>query len=246
MPPRLQLVIPCYNEASRFKSEAFLELVASRSDVGVLFVDDGSTDDTAAILADVATRGSGRMSVVTMPQNAGKARAVRCGVLAAFEQRPEFVGYWDADLSTPLTALPEFIDVLETNPLVDIVMGSRVKLMGRRINRKMTRHYCGRLFATAASLALRVGIYDTQCGAKIFRANEPVRQAFSAPFQSRWIFDVEILARYIAANGTAAAEARICELPLRTWIEMPGSKLTAWHVVRAVWDLARISRQSAK
>lgn len=246
MPPRLQLVIPCYNEAGRFNSEAFLELVASRSDAAVLFVDDGSTDDTAEILADIVTRGRGRMSVVTLPQNAGKARAVQCGVLAAFEQRPEFVGYWDADLATPLAALPEFIEVLDANPLVDIVMGSRVRLMGRRIDRTMTRHYCGRLFATAASLALGIGVYDTQCGAKIFRANESVRQAFSAPFQSKWIFDVEILARYIAANGTAAAEAQICELPLRTWTEVPGSKLTAWHAVRAIWELARMSRQSVR
>jgi dolichyl-phosphate beta-glucosyltransferase len=91
-----------------------------------------------------------------------------------------------------------------------------------------------------------VGIYDTQCGAKIFRANESVRQAFSAPFRSRWIVDVEILARYIAANGTASAEAQICELPLRTWTEMPGSKLTAWHAVRATWDLALISRRSPR
>jgi dolichyl-phosphate beta-glucosyltransferase len=246
MRPRLQLVIPCYNEASRFNSEAFLELVTSRSDARVVFVDDGSTDDTAAMLADVVTRGRGRMSVVTLPRNIGKARAVQCGVLAAFEQRPEFVGYWDADLSTPLAALPEFIAVLEANPQIDIVIGSRVKLLGSHIDRKMIRHYCGRLFATAASLALRVGVYDTQCGAKIFRANQSVRQAFSAPFQSRWIVDVEILARYIAANGAASAEVQICELPLRTWIEVPGSKLRAWQAVRALWDLALISRRSAR
>jgi dolichyl-phosphate beta-glucosyltransferase len=246
MPPRLQLVIPCFNEASRFRSEAFLELVASRSDAGVLFVDDGSTDDTAAILAGVVTRGAGRIRVVTLQRNVGKARAVQRGVQVAFEQRPEFVGYWDADLSTPLAALPEFIDVLEANPLIDIVMGSRVKLLGRHIDRRMIRHYCGRLFATAASLALRTGVYDTQCGAKIFRVNESVRQAFSAPFQSRWIVDVEILARYIAANGPASAEARIFELPLRAWTDVPGSNLGAWDAVRAVWDLALIARRPAR
>jgi len=243
MPLRLQLVVPCHNEGRRFKPEAFLELVAARSDTAVLFVDDGSTDNTAAILADVVGRGHGRMWLVTLPQNAGKARAVQSGALAAFGQRPEFVGYWDADLSTPLAALPEFIELLEANPEIDIVMGSRVKLIGRRIHRTMIRHYCGRLFATAASLALRIGVYDTQCGAKIFRANERVRQVFGAPFLSRWIMDVEILSRYIAANGIAAAHARICELPLRTWTEVPGSKLTAWHAVRATWDLARLARR---
>jgi dolichyl-phosphate beta-glucosyltransferase len=240
---RLQLVVPCYNEAGRLRSDAFLQLVASRRDVGLLFVDDGSTDATPAILADIVTGGCGKVSVLTLPHNLGKAGAVRRGILAAFDKQPELVGYWDADLSTPLSALQEFIDVLDASPQVEIVIGARVKLLGRRIDRHAFRHYCGRAFATATSLVLHLGVYDTQCGAKIFRANQSVRGAFSAPFRSKWIVDVEILARYIAATGTASAESRICELPLRTWTEVPGSKLDVWHAVRAVWDLAMIWRK---
>ena len=242
MPARLQLVVPCYNEASRLQTEVFRHLVAGGSDVGLVFVDDGSTDGTGAILADLARQGDGRIAVLALKQNVGKARAVQLGVLAAFERQPEFVGFWDADLATPLAALQDFMEVFKASPGVDIVMGARVKMLGRDIRRSPIRHYCGRAFATAASVALGVSVYDTQCGAKLFRVTDPVRQAFSAPFRSKWIFDVEILSRYLATTGTAQADSRICEVPLKTWTAMPGSKLTVWHAVRAIWDLALISR----
>jgi dolichyl-phosphate beta-glucosyltransferase len=242
MPARLQLVVPCYNEASRLRTEAFRQLVTAGSDVGLVFVDDGSTDATGAMLAELASQGGGKIAVVALKQNVGKARAVQLGVLAAFEREPEFVGYWDADLATPLTALLEFMEVFNGSPDVDIVMGARVKMLGRDIRRSPIRHYCGRAFATAASFALGVSVYDTQCGAKIFRATDLVRRIFSAPFRSKWIFDVEVLSRYLAATGTAQSESRICEVPLRTWTAMPGSKLTVWHAVRSIWDLAVILR----
>jgi dolichyl-phosphate beta-glucosyltransferase len=243
MPASLRLVIPCYNEAGRLQPAVFLERAEHAGEVGFLFVDDGSTDGTSAILADMAGRGGGSIAVLTLNQNVGKARAVQLGILAAFEHDPEFVGFWDADLAAPLAAIPEFMEVFKARPEVDIVMGARVKLLGRDIRRSPLRHYCGRIFATAASFALGVSVYDTQCGAKIFRVTEPVRRVFSAPFRTKWIFDVEILSRYMAATGLEQSESRICELPLHTWTAMPGSKLTAWHVVRAILDLVLISRR---
>lgn len=241
--PRLLLVVPCHNEASRLRPDAFLHFLASGCDTGLLFVDDGSTDATPAILADLAERGMGRIEVLTLPRNVGKAAAVQRGVLAALDQTPELVGYWDADLSTPLTALPEFLDVLKTHPEIDIVMGARVKLLGRDIRRRPVRHYLGRAFSTAASLTLSLGVYDTQCGAKVFRASPPVKRVFATPFEAQWIFDVEILSRYIAVTGMAECQSRVIELPLKTWTDVPGSKLRARHAIRAMWDLAVIWRR---
>jgi glycosyltransferase involved in cell wall biosynthesis len=245
MPARLQLVVPCYNEARRLKPDAFLEFVNRQSDAQLLFVDDGSADGTTpAALAQLAVRGAGKISVVTLSRNMGKTLAIQHGVLKAFERGSELVGYWDADLSTPLDAVHEFIEILDADPDIDIVIGARVRLLGRQIDRRPLRHYCGRLFGTAVSLGLGIGVYDTQCGAKIFRANAAVRRAFDTPFRSRWLVDVEMLSRYISESGTRAAERRIYELPLKQWTETPGSHLGPWQVARAVWDLARVGRAS--
>jgi glycosyltransferase involved in cell wall biosynthesis len=240
---RLCLVVPCYNEAERLDPMPFLQMVQSRSDVGFLFVNDGSTDATATVLADVVARGNGRIAALNLEQNVGKAGAVRAGIQSAFDRSSELVGYWDADLSTPLEAIPQFLDVLDRQPQIEIVMGARVKLLGRNIDRYAVRHYSGRLFATAASVVLKLPVYDTQCGAKLFRVNDAVRQAFSAPFRSRWIFDVELLARYVAATGSDVAVSRIYELPLTTWTDVPGSKLRPWHAVRAAWEITQIWRK---
>lgn len=243
MAARVQLVVPCYNEAGRLKVGAFLDLVRSRPDVVVRFVDDGSSDATGTALAELAARAPQQVAVMTLPHNVGKAQAVRAGVLSAFEQEPAYVSYWDADLSTPLSALADFIEVLDDNPRVDIVMGARVRLLGRQIQRRPLRHYGGRVFATAASLALRLAVYDTQCGAKLFRANERLRQTFAGPFRSKWLIDVEMLARYLTLNGRAAAESAIFELPLKNWSDVPGSKLHVASALHAVVDLAAIWRE---
>jgi glycosyltransferase involved in cell wall biosynthesis len=218
--------------------------VASNRETALLFVDDGSRDRTPAILAEIAASDAARISVLTLTRNMGKAEAVRRGVQAAIDRQPEFVGFWDADLSTPLSAVQDFMDVFDAKPGIEIVMGARVSMLGRRIVRKAARHYVGRLFATAASVTLQLAVYDTQCGAKIFRVNNAVRQAFSAPFRSKWVMDVEILARYVACTGRMDAISRIYELPLREWTDIPGSKLQMRHAVRSLWDLAMIALRS--
>jgi len=244
LPTRLQLVIPCYNEALRLDTSTFVRFVTARSDVGLLFVDDGSTDSTAQVLQALADKCAGRVDTLLLPRNRGKAQAVQRGMVAAMDKQPELVGYWDADLATPLDAIDEFINVLDTHSDIDIVMGSRVKLLGRRIDRHAHRHYAGRVFATAASLALGLEVYDTQCGAKIFRVNPQIQRVFATPFVSKWVFDVEILARYANVVGAGRASSSIYELPLTAWTDVPGSKVKVRHAARAFWDIARIWRGS--
>lgn len=239
-PLRLRLVVPCYNEAKRLPRDAFLDFVRATPAAALLFVNDGSTDQTASVLAALSARSEGRIEVLELPHNSGKAEAVRRGVLAAVAGGTEYVGYWDADLSTPLDAVPLFTAILDDRLAVDIVMGARVKLLGRHVHRKMFRHYTGRLFATAASVTLGLAVYDTQCGAKVFRSTGAIADAFAEPFRSSWAFDVEVLARYLAAVGRQRGEVSIYELPLATWTDVPGSKVKPWHALRVAWDLARI------
>src|SRR5262249_12677864 len=101
----------------------------------------------------------------------------------------------------------------------------------------------GRVFATAASLIVNLPVYDTQCGAKLFRVTPATGALFEQPFGSRWFFDVEILARMVTAswgNDRARAHEQIYEYPLDEWHDVPGSRLRALDYLRAGIDLGSI------
>jgi glycosyltransferase involved in cell wall biosynthesis len=206
-------------------------------------VDDGSTDATVQLLEAMRNSVPERIAVLRQQVNRGKAEAVRAGMLQALEQtRAETTGYWDADLATPLNAVPEMLAVLDARPAVRMVFGARVKLLGRRIERLAVRHYLGRIFATVVSNMLRLPVYDTQCGAKLFRRSDDLVAALQRPFLSRWVFDVEIIARFIQRLGVAEVERSIYELPLQEWADVGGSKVRPKDFVVAILDIAQIWR----
>lgn len=240
------VVVPCYNEALRFDVEAFRVGVGALDDVQLLLVDDGSTDRTSDVLHRLRDAEPDHTDVLVLDANVGKAEAVRRGVNRACDGGAEFVGYWDADLATPLDLIQPFRDVLISRPELLAVLGSRVRRLGADIDRKLSRHVAGRVFATLASLVLGLPVYDTQCGAKLFRVSEPVRRAFESPFLTRWLFDVEILAcltRTASQGGRATARATLYELPLPCWRDAPGSKLGAGSMLAVPFDLLRIHRR---
>ena len=163
-------------------------------------------------------------------------------MLAALAEGARIVGYVDADLSTPVGEILRLLAELERRRAV-VVMGARVALLGTTIRRQPHRHYLGRLFATAASVVLGLPVYDTQCGAKFFRATPTLGGALATPFRSRWIFDVELAGRLLlGAGGTPPLRAGdFLEVPLQQWTDVSGSKLGALHMMRAAWDLVVIA-----
>jgi len=240
------IVVPCYNEADRLDADTFTAYAAAGPRVSFLFVNDGSTDNTAAVLEALHRSNPSVFDVHSMERNLGKAEAVRVGMLKAFEGGAAIVGFWDADLSTPLRELDCFLDLLEQRPDIEMVFGARINLLGRSINRKLSRHYIGRIFATVVATVLGLPIYDTQCGAKLFRANNGFVELLREPFLSKWIFDVEIIARSIAArHGTDRPSVRdtVYELPLREWNDVDGSKLRLRDFVIGSGDFLRIYRK---
>ena len=243
--PDAVVVVPCYNEARRLPVSEFEAFLGDVPDVSFVFVDDGSRDGTRELLRELERGSAGRVAIVELPTNLGKAEAVRAGVLRAFERQPAYVGFWDADLATPLPAILEFRSLLDTRPDLEMVFGARVVLLGRRIERRAIRHYIGRVAATAISLVLGLRVYDTQCGAKFFRATPSMRALFEEPFATRWLFDVEILARFIRSlrGDRDAAKTAIYEYPLAEWTDVTGSSLTPADYGRAVVDLLRIWRR---
>ena len=238
-----RIIIPCYNEEKRLDVACFRDFTSASHNITFLFVNDGSTDNTLRLLETLKRSAATKFAVLNLQQNRGKAEAVRQGFLTAVDSHPDYVGFWDADLATPLHAIADFLDVAEGRPDLEIIIGSRVKLLGRRIERRRSRHYFGRIFATAASTILGIEVYDTQCGAKLFRVCSSINALFQQPFHSRWIFDVEIIARLIQARrGTELRQAEhvIYEYPLVEWRDVPGSKIGWSDFVRAGWEVFRI------
>jgi dolichyl-phosphate beta-glucosyltransferase len=242
------VVVPCYNEAARFQADQFARFLScpTNSSVRFLFVNDGSTDATLSVLSAFCAHFPDRAVVLDQQPNQGKAEAVRKGMLQIANSASVTVtGFWDADLATPLAQITDFLTLLASRPDLSMVFGARVRLLGRAIHRQSLRHYLGRCFATVVSVLLRLPIYDTQCGAKLFRITPQLRQILAEPFHSRWIFDVEILARFLEADqgDSRRLAAEIYEYPLPEWTDVAGSKVRSHDFIRALAELATIYRR---
>jgi dolichyl-phosphate beta-glucosyltransferase len=225
------LVIPCYNETKRLKLREFEKFPYT-----YVFVDDGSQDGTYDFLLK---NKKSNWYVHKLEKNSGKAEAVRQGVEYALNhveiKKEDWIGFWDADLATPLSEVQNFLDYQQIfYPTAVAVYGSRVKRLGANIKRNWKRYVLGRLFATVVSIIFKIKIYDTQCGAKLFR---PVlaKDIFAKPFISKWLFDVELTLR--------AQDNEIVEFPVLSWIDVAGSKVKIIReTFKVIRDLHAISK----
>jgi dolichyl-phosphate beta-glucosyltransferase len=234
------LVVPCYNEAERLRGDLILDFLASRGHASLCFVNDGSSDATLRVLEALGKRDPGRIVVLSLARNGGKAEAVRHGVThAAALRRFAFIGYWDADLSTPLSELDGLLAAFDIDPGCRLAMASRIRRLGSDIERNPARHYLGRIFSTFASQVLDLPVYDSQCGAKVFRS-ELAGVLFGEGFLTRWLFDVEMLARLRNHLGRGAFLAAAVEVPVSAWREKGGSKLRIADLVKVPFELLKI------
>jgi dolichyl-phosphate beta-glucosyltransferase len=237
------VVVPCYNEALRLQSGRFLDFLAADQQINFLFVNDGSKDATLAILEALRLKHPDRIQILDKRVNGGKAEAVRSGMLHAIASEDVAItGFWDADLATPLYVIPRLMAKLTEEPHLQMIFGSRVRLLGHAIHRQTIRHYLGRCFATAVSIVLGLPVYDTQCGAKLFRITPALRVILASPFLSRWIFDVEIIARFLALHDKTYAFNTIYEHPLPRWDDVAGSKVRPTDFFVAFYELIKIRK----
>jgi dolichyl-phosphate beta-glucosyltransferase len=224
--PTVGIVIPCYNEEKRIQSKSFEDFLKHFHNIHLCFVNDGSIDKTINILDEIVNRHPNNSNLINLDRNRGKGEAVRAGANYLLSQSSfDLIGYWDADLSTPLIEIPRFIEIFNEFPQVYFVSGSRVLMMGYQIERLWFRHYIGRIFATIVSLFLRLPIYDTQCGAKLIKA-KLCGNIFREKFCSKWVFDVELIARFIMLLGYERSKKGFIEVPLKKWQDKGGSKLS--------------------
>ena len=235
---RCVIVIPCFNEAKRLRQDEVLKLSRSLG-VGVLLVDDGSTDQTLDILAALSSEPG--IEHISLGRNVGKAEAVRVGLLAALDGNASIVGYIDADFAVPSTEVLRLLMQLRGQDGLNALLGSRVLLAGRRIERSRLRHYIGRTVATYLAASYGLPVYDTQCGAKFFRSSPVLRAVLTAPFVTRWLFDVELLVRLQRAEGGVLA-GLLREEPLEQWTHVGESKVAGTEVRRVLSDFWALRR----
>jgi dolichyl-phosphate beta-glucosyltransferase len=214
------IIIPVYNEFKRLQSYNIFQQI-HKSNFTFLFVDDGSIDQTYNLLVNQLS-GLKNITLIKLDHNQGKAEAVRIGMLAAAKEKKfKYIGFLDADLSTPLFELEKMVGIIQNQNNLVMCSAARWRRLGSAITRSPLRHFLGRIFATFASFALGDGVYDTQCGCKIFKSIF-VEAIFNTKFVSRWIFDLEIFFRLKKINQLKT----ICyEYPLGEWTERKGTKI---------------------
>lgn len=238
---QITIVIPCYNEAGRLKREKFLAFAKQQPSINFLFINDGSKDETLSILSDMAEE-CASIQFLDLKENGGKAKAVQQGMLYAQEQgKADYIAFWDADLATPLYEIFNFTREISRGDF-DMVIGLRLARLGALVKRKNSRHLLGRCFATVASFLLKLPVYDTQCGAKMFKS-EVVNILFEEDFITRWLFDVEIITRYTKYFGEEKAKNSIYEYPLLEWNDVDGSRLKFRDFIKAPIEMLKIRRK---
>ncbi|MEG1555924.1 MAG: hypothetical protein RR356_04280, partial [Bacteroidales bacterium] len=146
--------------------------------------------------------------------------------------------------ATPLGEINLFLNQIQNGDF-EMITGLRLDRLGANIKRKKIRHYLGRCFATVASMTLKLSVYDTQCGAKLYKSNI-VTPLFEQPFITRWLFDVELLARYINLYGRKTAVQKIYEYPLYSWEDVGGSQVKMKDFFKAPRELWMIKKKYMK
>jgi glycosyltransferase involved in cell wall biosynthesis len=220
---KLGLVVPSYRDCERL-SRFLPELCSALSEipeVEILVVDDGSGEAEATRTRLEVENLRAKYPILKEPllleKNVGKGGAIYAGWRTL--SQAEWLGFVDADGATPAYEVARVIRmVLENSEATDAYIASRIKLLGRNVNRSIVRHFVGRVFATISSIMTRLPVYDSQCGCKFVRRSA-YEKTSSMLRETRFAFDVELLV-YLDRTG-----ATIREIPV-DWSDIPGSKVS--------------------
>ncbi len=240
----LVIVIPCFNEEQRLCADSIISFIQRNKTVGIIFINDRSTDLTLQLLEKIRQVATHRIFIKTHLVNKGKSASVRSGFLFANSSlNCEKIAYLDADLSTSLEECLQLSTFIDSK--IAFVFGSRISKIDTTIDRRFKRFIAGRIIATLISMQLGLTVYDTQCGCKIFRA-DIAKLLFHEQFLSRWLFDVEIFHRLIQLIGKNSMKHTVREIPLNRWVDTPDSKVKPIYFFRLWFDLIRIAKKYKK
>ena len=227
---KLSVVIPAYNEEKRIRTalEQILKYFKDRDhEYEILVVNDGSTDQTAAVAREVL-KGC-PFQILDIQPNRGKGNAVKTGMLKA---AGDLILFTDADLSTPIEEFDKFIRAHGQG--YDVVIGSRDLPDSKvEVHQAPLRELMGKVFNLIARMLTFRGIHDSQCGFKSF-THAAARQLFSLQKIDGFSFDAELL--YLCQRKGY----RLLECPV-TWRNEPQSRVRiVSDPIKMFLDLIRI------
>lgn len=227
------IVIPCYNEAKRLNLVVLSNYLATNPEYNICFINDGSQDNTAVICADFVRRHANQSSLISLPDNQGKAQAILKGIRSLFEKEAfDSIGFLDADLSTPLEEYQSLLNVSLSKSFMGI---AKREIKNKGIAYKGTRIFGRRTISFIAKSLFKLPYEDTQCGAKVF-SRDVAKILFESPFVSNWLFDLELILRF-HKNFSAL---RINEYSLKRWTQRDGSKMLFKHKLMMPFEIYKI------
>ena len=202
------------------------------------FVNDGSIDNTRDILQRIKNNHPDKVDILSYTHNQGKAEAVRTGMLYCNNKyKYKYIAYLDADLSTSLDECASLINYMKKN--VEFCFSSRIMKDESIIKAKRHRMLVGAILRFIISRVMNLKYYDTQCGCKLFSKNLSM-QVFEKEFLSMWLFDIEIFYRIKEIFGKEIVIKKICEVPVKSWIDNGQSKVTFSYFFYLWVDLYKI------
>ena len=202
-------IIPCFKEANKIDVEAYKTFQEQNNAFDLQFVNDSSLVKTKSVLNNIKVKLL-NTSDLHLEKNSGKAEAIRQTVLQQ-DQKYNYDGYLNTNLLTPLSQILRLLNIVKTKNKT-IVLGFRVKVLRASIKRKIYRPFFGRLVARFM-YSLRLEICDTRCGSKLIN-RELAALIFKDHLKTRWLFDVELLARTKNQYGKNYCFINILEHPL--------------------------------
>lgn len=219
------IIVPCYNEEARLPIKEFFDFVQKYPEVLLCFVNDGSKDNTLAVLRGLQISNPSNICVHSLAKNSGKSEAVRQGMLYIYKHfKVSLLGYLDADLATTCEEWLEMARYKDKHPKFGAIIGSRIQRLGANIKRNDNRSVLSRVIKNIVRIILQTPFQDSQCGAKIFHRNL-VPFLFNTPFMTPWLFDVEIFLRLQKKFGKTTLQKGVIEFPLMHWREVGDSKI---------------------
>lgn len=232
---KIAIIIPCYNELKRLKTENILNFLSQHSEAKFVFVNDGSRDATKDILENIMNLYPDNIVVLNNSKRKGKAESIRIGLTESLKD-PDITyhGFIDADLAVSLEEFYRLYNILSASNR-QFIFGSRIKKIGSVITRNEWRHFYSRFIATFVGFITKFDVYDTQCSAKLFRA-EILPVLIKEPFRTKWLFDVELISRLSTEIGDINTKGY--EEPLLKWTEIKGSKLRWYNIFQIFKEIA--------